>query len=283
MQQQTVTTAFSVNASEGGLDTSGGSVEQTDGAYPPATWQRRWTTLKAQLPKYSPAPFFASIFRCYSEVFFINGSVRFGALIFASTLLNWHIGLAGIIAALAAYVFARAIRLDYEFFQPGFYTYNPLLVGLSLGAMLQLSWLTAFFIVAAAVFTLLLTVALVNIFRHYLNLPVLSLPFALCSVMVYLASLRYSNLLVQTPEVPALLSADLHLPLVLSGFFRSLGAVFFLPYDIVGILFASLLLWRSRILFLLAVLGYYTGAFVRAAMIGSVPEAFGDISGFNSY
>ncbi len=281
MQQQTATIASSNNVSETGLAMPSGEAEQPDGAFPPTTWQRRWTLLKAHLPKYSPAPFFASIFRCYSEVFFINGSVLFGALIFASTLLNWHIGLAGIIAALAAYVFARVIRLDYEFFQPGFYTYNPLLVGLSLGAMLQLSWLTAFFIVAAAVFTLLLTVAMVNLFRHYLNLPVLSLPFTLCSATAYLASLRYSNLLVRSPEVPSLLSTDLHLPLVLSGFFRSLGAVFFLPYDIIGILFALLLLWRSRILFLLAAMGYYTGAFVRAAMIGSMPQAFGDISGFN--
>jgi hypothetical protein len=40
-------------------------------------------------------------------------------------------------------------------------------------------------------------------------------------------------------------------------------------------------LWRSRILFFLAVLGYYTGAFVRTAMLGSMPQAFGDISGFN--
>jgi len=233
------------------------------------------------LPKHSPAPFFASVFRCYSEVFFINGSVLFGALIFASTLLNWRIGLAGILAALAAYLFARVIRLDYEFFQPGFYTYNPLLVGLSLGATLELTWLTAFFIVAAAVFTLMLTIAMVNLFRNYLNLPVLSLPFALCSAAAYLASLRYSNLLVRSPEMPRILAIDLHLPLVLSGFFKSLGAVFFLPYDIVGILFAALLLWRSRILFFLAVLGYYTGAMVRTAMIGSASQAFGDISGFN--
>jgi len=281
MQNTTASTAFSIPASNVGLDVAGPDAGRPDAAFPPTTWQRRWELLKANLPKYSPAPFFASVFRCYSEVFFINGSVLFGALIFASTLLNWRIGVAGIVAVLAAYAFARVIRLDYEFFQPGFYTYNPLLVGLSLGAMLELTWLTGFFIVAAAVFTLLLTIAMVNLFRHYLNLPVLSLPFALSSAAAYLASLRYSNLLVRTPEIPSILAIDLQLPFALTGFFRSLGAVFFLPHDVVGILFAVLLLWRSRILFFLAVLGYYTGALVRTAMIGSASQAFGDISGFN--
>ena len=281
MYEQTSKHTFSEEAS--GVDGSffAADPEQPDGAFPPTVWQRRWTLFRSRLPKYSPAPFLASVFRCYSEVFFINGSSVFGALVFGSTLLNWRIGLAGVIAVLAAYVFARLIHLDSEFFQPGFYTYNPLLVGLALGAILKPSWLATFFIASTAVFTLLLTIAMVHLFRQYLNLPVLSLPFALCSAAAYLASLRYSNLLIRSSESQAMLAMDLDLPLWLSGFLRSLGAVFLLPYDLVGILFAAILLWRSRILFFLAVLGYYTGTLIRVAMLGSAPQAFGDISGFN--
>jgi urea transporter len=281
MNPRTANAALSMAASEGGWDVVGPDATRPETASAPATWRHRWSLLRARLPKHSPAPFLASVFRCYSEVFFVNGSVLFGALIFACTLLNWRIGAAGILAVVAAYAFARVIRLDYEFFQPGFYTYNPLLVGLSLGAMLELSWLTAFFIVSAAVFTLLLTIAMVHLFRQYLSLPVLSLPFALCSASAYLASLRYSNLLVRSPEIPPILATDLQLPLAVSGFLKCLGAVFLLPHDIVGVLIAALLLWRSRILFFLAVLGYYTGALARTAMIGSAAQALGDISGFN--
>jgi hypothetical protein len=100
-------------------------------------------------------------------------------------------------------------------------------------------------------------------------------------VICYLASLRYSNLLVGSGDSLLWLSPDVSWPLWISGFLRSLGAVFFLPYEIIGLMFASLLIWRSRILFSLAVLGYYTGAAVRAALLGSMAQAFGDISSFN--
>jgi urea transporter len=238
---------------------------------------RGWSLLKPQLPKYKPAPFFVSVFRCYSEVFFINGGPLFGASIFAATMLNWNVGLAGVIAVVAAYLFARLIGLDQEFFRPGFYTFNPLLIGLSLGAILQLSWLSVFFIVNAAVLTLLMTIVLVHVFRYYFNMPVLSLPFAVCSVIANLAALRYADL-VDLNGTSGLLSAEDVLPLLLSGFCRSLGSIFFLPHEFVGILLGVLLLSRSRILFLLAVVGYYTGTTVRAVLLGSVEQAFGDSS-----
>ena len=196
-------------------------------------------------------------------------------------MLKPNIGIFGLLAVIASYAFARLIRLDQEFFQPGFYTYNPLLIGLSIGAALELSWLSGFFCVVVAAMTLFLTIGLVHAFRYFFYLPVLSLPFAAASIITYLASLRYSNLLIQSPETAELLQSDFGLPIAAIGFFKSLGAVFFMPYVTIGALFALMLLGTSRILFALAISGFLVGAFVRSMMLGSTHDAFSDISSFN--
>jgi len=135
--------------------------------------------------------------------------------------------------------------------------------------------------VSAGVFTFLLTVVMSSVFTTYLALPVLSLPFVAGSSIAYLASLRYSNLLLAAPHGNALLSIDLGLPVWLAGFFRSFGAILFSPSVIVGLLFCLTVLYVSRILFLMSAMGYYVGACVRALMLGSVPQAFGDLNNFN--
>ena len=221
-----------------------------------------------------------TIFCSYSDIFFLNGGIL-GALLFAVTLVNPNVAVSGIISVLAAYCFARFIHMDREFLESGFYTYNPLLVGLSIGYLFKLAPLTAFFIVSAGVLTFMLTIVMANVFLTYLKLPILSLPFVIVSSIAYLASLRYSNLLVAPPRGLSILTSDLGLPLWVAGFFKSFGTILFSPSVLVGFLFSLLVLCSSRILFLLAVVGYYVGAFARTLMLGSVPQAFGDINSFN--
>lgn len=221
-----------------------------------------------------------AIFSSYAEIFFLpSGAV--GAVIFAVTLVNPNVALAGIIAVLAAYGFARLVRMEKEFLQSGYYTYNPLLVGLSLGNVFQLGGLTVFFIVSAGVFTFLVTVFTANVFSTYFRLPILSLPFVVVSSITYLASLRYSNLLVARHHDSALLSATLGLPYWLVGFFKAFGAVLFAPSVVVGILLSLVVLRYSRILFLLALFGFYSGAIIRSLMLGSTSQAFADLNNFN--
>ena len=50
---------------------------------------------------------------------------------------------------------------------------------------------------------------------------------------------------------------------------------------IVGVLVSLLILQYSRILFLLAVMGYYLGAVIKGLMIGSIGNAFLDGNSFN--
>jgi urea transporter len=225
-------------------------------------------------------PLLHAVFRSYAEVFFLQGGIV-GFLLFGITMLNFRLGLAGFVAVLAAYAFARVIGMGKVFLESGFYTCNPLLVGLSVGHLFQLNALGLFFCVAAGVLTLLVTVALANVFTTYLRLPLLSLPFVVVSSLVYMASLRYGNLLAAPAHQPAWLADDLGLPLALAGFFKAFGSLLFTPSVIVGAGLAALILSRSRILFLLAALGYLVGTTVRHWMLGSATKAYTDPLNFN--
>jgi len=221
-----------------------------------------------------------AIFSSYAEIFFLPGGAA-GAVIFAVTLANPNVALAGIVSVLAAYGFARLVRMEKPFLQSGYYTYNPLLVGLSIGSLFQFGGLTLFFLVSAGVFTFLATVFTANVFSTYFRLPILSLPFVLVSSVAYLGSLRYSNLRVVMHHDSALLTTTLGLPFWAAGFFKAFGAVLFAPSVAVGLLLSLVVLRYSRILLLLALFGYYSGAVIRSCMLGSTSQAFADPNNFN--
>ena len=220
------------------------------------------------------------IVRSYAEIFFLSRAAV-GFVLVVGTLLNWRIGAAGLLAVVAAYVFARLIRMDARTLQSGYYTYNPLLAGLSLGATLTWSWPTALLIIVAGVLTFLLTAAIVHLFRFYLNLPALSLPFVVGSAIMHTAALRYSSLGLNSRKLSDLMSDDFGLPLVVVGFCKSLGAIVFVPSVAVGVMFSLLLLIRSRILFGLAVGGYLLGTSLRAMLLDNPQQAYLDVYSFN--
>ncbi len=248
--------------------------------------ERNFQSLEKSGPKISndwKSSFIATlhaVFGSYAEIFFMP-IVALGAVIFAVTLASPAMAAAGIVAVLAAYAFARFVKMEKQFLESGYYTYNPLLVGLSLGYLFKFSALTMFFVVSAGVATFLVTVFTSNVFLTYLRLPILSVPFVIVSSVSYLGSLHYTKLLISTHSESAILSVDFGLPFWLAGFFKSFGAVLFAPSVVIGLLISLAVLFFSRILFLLALLGYFTGALVRTLMLGSAALAFGDVSNFN--
>lgn len=222
-----------------------------------------------------------AVFNSYSEVLFLQGWPA-GLALFAATLLNPNVAAAGLISILSAYLFARQLEMDRSFLSSGFYTYNPLLAGLAIGYLFKLTPLTVLFLVSAGIFTFVLTILMNNLFSMWLKLPILSLPFVIISSIAYLASSKYSGLFVNGmyPHGEAALAR--HLPEWASGFLTSLGAIFFLPTAEAGLVIALVILLTSRILFLLAVLGYLCGTSVTALLTGSFHEAFSDVNHFNS-
>lgn len=224
--------------------------------------------------------FLHAIFRSYAEIFFLQGGIV-GAGLCVVSVLNPNVGLAGLISVLAAYGFARLIRMHKAFLESGYYTFNPLLVGLSLGYLYKLTPVTIFFVVAAGVLTIVVTIILANVFALYFKIPILSLPFVIVSTITYLASLKYSNLVAAGQSMPGWLNDSMGMPLWLASFFKALGAMFFTPSAIVGLAFGLILLLRSRILFLMGAVGFYVGTTMRQLMLGSTTQAYGEILNFN--
>jgi len=183
-----------------------------------------------------------------------------GALMLVVTLTIPEIGIGGLMAVTSAYGFARFIGMREAFINNGFFTYNALLVGLGLGNLFEISLLSLLLAAIAGVMSLALSIALNNVFRQYLNLPILSLPFAIVSAITYLASLGYSNLLLRQPGDWIAHWRPDWLPDLLTGFLQSLGAILFLPYPLTGLILAAALLWYSRIIFTLALAGFTFGA-----------------------
>ncbi len=215
----------------------------------------------------------------FSEVLFLKN--RYAGWIFAAiTLTQPNVGVAGLVSVLAAYLFSRLIGMDKAFLESGFFTYNALLVGLSIGYLFALAPMTLFLIAAAGVLTFVLSVMLNSVLAYYLRLPILSLPFVLVGSMAYLASYGYGGLYLNALVVHEA-GAVAAVPVWLQGFFVSLGAVFFVPNLPAGAVVAATILASSRILFVLALAGYLAGALGTGLLTGDINGSLLQVNNFN--
>src|ERR1700685_120591 len=212
---------------------------------------------------------FESLLRGYAALVFLEGT-RVGLVMFAVSWLNPRSALLGAFAVLVAFAFAELVGIRAVFQEVPAYTYNPLLVGLGLGSILGLFWPTFVLTIGGSIAGFVLTVAASNVLRKYFSLPVLSVPFVCLSAVMYAASTRYGSLLGPPEVVLKMATGEWGLPLPVAGFLRSLGAIIYLPYAPVVLLLSLLLLVRSRILFALAIWGYFVGTGIRAMTLGSI-------------
>jgi urea transporter/murein DD-endopeptidase MepM/ murein hydrolase activator NlpD len=198
------------------------------------------------------------------------------------SFLNPNLGAAGLVSILTSFVFARFVGYEKEFLKSGYYTYNALLVGFSIGQIFTLSPLSLVYLCIAAVITFMANIAISDIFSKYLSLPILSLPFVIVTSLIYLSASKFSNLYVND-----LYSAG-HIeflsntfPYWINGLLKSLGAIVFMPDPIIGLIILFLLVIQSRVLFTLAITGYYFGTFLQGSFIGSYINVFYDLNAFN--
>ena len=222
-----------------------------------------------------------SIILSYAEIFF-GKNLLAGYLIFALTFINPTQGLTGLLSILFAYGFAFSIGFEKQFLKSGCYTYNALLVGLAIGHIFAISPIIILFIAIISILTFLITLSLSDILSRYFLLPVLSLPFVIITSLIYLSAARYTNLDIM--EMYNTSHIDLFnnfFPFWMKGLCRSLGGVLFMPSPIIGLAILLIILIQSRVLFLLAVLGYFLGVLIQGTFIGSYYDAFKDVNAFN--
>jgi urea transporter len=222
------------------------------------------------------------ICRCYAAVLFCD-SPAVGAMVLAVTLSIPNIGIAGLLAALTAYLFARRFgfskqlnltqQKDRQHQEP--YIYNSLLVGLSLGSLYQINAQLLPLIALGAVFIVFTTQFLTHVLWRIGRLPVLSLPFVIVTWILWLAAKSMIGL---EPFVPVWPDDFLAIPW-LSGFFKALGLFFFVPQPLAGMILFLGIAWTSRYLAILAVAGYITGYLTMQFIVGYPQSA--PFIGFN--
>ena len=219
---------------------------------------------------------FSSI-KPYSSLLFLNNK-WVGFLLLAITFTNPSVAISGILAVMFTVAFAELIEFKEAYLAQGFYIYNSLLVGMGIGFIFSPSLTSVSLIAISSAFTFMFSFMLNRLFSVY-KIPILSLPFSIVTMFIYLASLKYSGLL--STLVNNATQFDISLPLIISGFLKSFGTIFFLPTNLAGGLILLLVLGFSRIIFIMALTGYYFGIFVHSYFIGSFEQALHDPYAFN--
>lgn len=220
-----------------------------------------------------------TVLHSYSAVLFARSRV-IGLLLLLATFVVPSVGVVGLVGVCVASGLSLALQLDREQVRTGLLGYNALLVFLAIGALLDRS--VAFYVlaVAAALLTVLVHVGLTGALRYHLRLPALSLPFVFVTWVLVSAvpHLKGVALVAHPPAVdlPALVG-----PAVFDDFLRSLGAIFFQPHWVAGLLvLAALTLW-SRIAVVHAVVGFAVAWAADAWLLTFPPNFFHVYAGFN--
>jgi urea transporter len=218
-----------------------------------------------------------SAIKPYAALLFLNNKYA-GLVLLLITFLNPSVAISGIFAVIFTILFAEFLEFKDSYLTQGFYVYNSLLTGMGVGFIFEPSFISVALIAISAIFTFMLSFMLNRLFSVY-KIPILSLPFSIVTMFIYLASLKYSGLLSTLVNNASMY--DITLPLVIAAFFKSLGAIFFLPNALAGLLISLLILSFSRIVLFMALTGFYFGVLVHSFLLGSYTQALWDPYAFN--
>lgn len=200
------------------------------------------TALRAEL---------TAIARAYAAVLF-RGDARLGAILIALTLLVPSVGLAGLLACVAAHATSLALGFRTDLRRSGVHGYNAVLLGLYLAIGRQLDAPLALWIAIGGAASAVFSVVLAEALHRASGLPVLVLPFVVLAIAMQ-------------PALPAPsatgLAADSLLPLAtpwtghVGDAMRGLAAIFCSHEELVGLGVLAVVVIGSRLAAMALVLG----------------------------
>ncbi len=206
----------------------------------------------------------------YSQILFSRDR-RVGLLILAATLVRIELFFFGIIAVFLANAFALFLRLSKTAVKQGMFGYNGLLIGLAFPSLFKINLSFLIIFVMAVFATTLIHAALQASLGYYFNLPVLTLAFLFVTYLVLAAfpSIKGMSWNLKWAIFPSFLFS---MPELVEAYFKSLGAIFFAPNMISGVLIFVALLVFSRIATVLSFVGYAIGVFLIRWVFNFPPE-----------
>jgi urea transporter len=205
------------------------------------------------------------IFNSYAIVYFSNRPV-FGAVLLAATFLAPLFGLFGLVGVVIALAGAQILGFPDAQIRSGELLFNSLLAALGLAYLTSIHpvppVLLAVLLPAVSLGVVFVSATIGRLMRQLFGLPSLSLPFVASTVMLFF--LFYSLTRSAGPVLIAggpryLLGEPTWLPRFVTMFLQALGAAFFLPNALVGAVICIGLLLHSRLMLLVAFLGFSGG------------------------
>ncbi len=216
-----------------------------------------------------------STLNSYSMIFFSDNKL-FSVVLLIVTFFNFFAGLSGLLSVFLTVIIANAMGLDKLQLKKGIFSFNALLTGIGMGTFFDPGLVFFALMALAALLTLILSVTLGGWLNKY-GLPFLSLPFIISFWFIVLPAAQFENLgltqrnIYWMNEMYAMGGNNLlnffqtidSLPVnnMVDIYLRSLSSIFFQSNLIAGLLIAATLLYFSRIMFSLSVVGFLAAYF----------------------
>jgi urea transporter len=231
--------------------------------------------------------FVDTILRGVGQVMLQNNS--FAGLIFLIGIFYNSVlfGTAVLIGTAASTTTAMLLAVDRAQIRQGLFGFNGALVAIALLYFLEPNLLTWGYVVVACSFSTILMAASLNLF-NILKLPTLTAPFIFTTLCFVLACARFGRLhstnQLPTAGLPQSASVEgiVTVSTVVEGLFNGIAQVFFQGNVITGVIFAIALLISSRLAFVMALVGSFTGVLVAWGMGAAEPAIRSGAFGFNS-
>ena len=232
-------------------------------------------SLANRLIKLLKTDYLPGILNSYSIIFFLDNKVL-AATIMLVSFFNFWAGFSGLVAVLFTLAIGYNMHLDKTTVRSGVYSFNALLVGIGMGTFFDPGIVYFSLLALAALLTLLLSVTLGGqLFKK--NLPFLSIPFVVTFWFIVLPSSHFENLGLTQRSIfwineiyakggNSLLQVyqtidSMQINQMLDIYLRSLSSIFFQNNLIAGALVALALLFSSRIMFSLSIIGFLSAYF----------------------
>lgn len=196
----------------------------------------------------------------YSQIFFSNRR-WFGSLVLFATFINPINGSVILFSTLITNLIALILNFDEKKVREGFYGFN----GLLFGAALIFFYKPNEYLIPILILFLLINFFMISSIENYFafafNLPGLSLPFLL-SFYLFILFNRGMNLF-EANSIIFTVSQRLDLlPSWLNSFLTNLGLILLQPHWISGLIIFLSILFFSRIMTVLILLGYLVSIFL---------------------